>query len=726
MRDPRRSFGEASSENALVHGDNLRVMRALRDRFEGRFKCAYLDPPFNTGRTFAEYNDRVAPSEWERSMHERLIALRPLVADDGAAFVEIDDNELATAQILLDSVFGRKNRISTITIVRSASTGHKAINVGPVNVTDFLLVYAKDRARFRPKALVRPRKGHDPAYGTVLDNPEAPPNELPAVALGAPVVGTTVTWGQSVTITATAADSDGTIARVEFYDGTTKIGEDATAPYEFTWTNAPAGTRTITARAFDNAGGSTVSAERTLVISNTAPTVSVTAPAPNAAVSSGHAVKITATAADSEGPVARVEFYDGATKLGEATTAPFQFSWNNVAAGTYSITAKATDTVGSTATTAVQSLVVTPNVEGMWATLNAAQKAGQPQAPNRTIGLDGAVDAVEVMTAIGVNTVAPKYVVAMAQALRRLADLPLGPTPIVGTGPSYVACPDGGTMMVQDKPGTTDQRFLNFKDCKTGGFTIYGGPDVDPYIQIDTQTAPPPAIHPLPDCRGTYSLTAPAGYRCPISSVITYTQLAPDRFRILVEGAKVNGGGTPEAANETFPHNAWGWAYVECTVTGGVKSCLTNHENSFLWGNDLAWTNWADNGTPFLLNGPQINQWNYYLTDDPYKLNGTVRPCQPDPQPENYTPAFCQSTPPAARHIKFENMTNLGGRAIVYGSDGWAVVTRLAPEAAGIERLQVQRTLTQAIGAVPAGQKPAETFRCPVDANGFFQCTKVN
>lgn len=157
----------------LVHGDNLRVMRAMRDKFEGRFKCVYLDPPFNTGRTFAEYDDKLAPADWERTMHERLVALRPLVADDGAVFVEIDDNELGTLQILLDSVFGRKNRISTITVVRSASTGHKAINVGPVNVTDFLLVYAKDRARFRPKPLVVPRRGHDPAYGTVLVNPEA-------------------------------------------------------------------------------------------------------------------------------------------------------------------------------------------------------------------------------------------------------------------------------------------------------------------------------------------------------------------------------------------------------------------------------------------------------------------------------------------------------------------------------------------------------------------------
>jgi adenine-specific DNA-methyltransferase len=176
VRDARRSFGDPASESMLVHGDNLRAMRKLALRFEGRFACAYLDPPFNTGRTFAEYTDRLPPADWERMMHERLLALRPLLAPHGAVFVEIDDNELATLQLLLDAVFGRENRISTITIVRSATTGHKAINVGPVNVTDFLLVYAKDRARFRPRSLVRPRAGHDPAYATVLANPEASPD----------------------------------------------------------------------------------------------------------------------------------------------------------------------------------------------------------------------------------------------------------------------------------------------------------------------------------------------------------------------------------------------------------------------------------------------------------------------------------------------------------------------------------------------------------------------
>jgi adenine-specific DNA-methyltransferase len=74
----------------------------------------------------------------------------------------------------MDEVFGRKNRMSIITVVRSASTGHKAINPGPVNVTDFVLVYAVDRKQSPLYPLQRVRKTFDHAYSTFLENPKAP------------------------------------------------------------------------------------------------------------------------------------------------------------------------------------------------------------------------------------------------------------------------------------------------------------------------------------------------------------------------------------------------------------------------------------------------------------------------------------------------------------------------------------------------------------------------
>ena len=170
-----RGHGDARTENLLVHGDNLPALEALARTLSGKIRCVYLDPPFNTGRTFAEYDDARAPEEWERMMRPRLEALVPLLADDGAVFVEIDDTQLAPLTLLCDAVFGAKNRISTITVVRSASTGHKAINRGPVHVTDFLLLYAKDRRRWRYRPQLKVRDGFDDAYTTWLDAPEKRP-----------------------------------------------------------------------------------------------------------------------------------------------------------------------------------------------------------------------------------------------------------------------------------------------------------------------------------------------------------------------------------------------------------------------------------------------------------------------------------------------------------------------------------------------------------------------
>ena len=96
------------------------------------------------------------------------------MSEDGAIFVEIDDTELGSLQCAMDDVFGRGQRISTITVVRSAATGHKAGNRGPVNVTDYLFVYAKDRARFRYNPVVRERTRYDAAYSTWLENPGDP------------------------------------------------------------------------------------------------------------------------------------------------------------------------------------------------------------------------------------------------------------------------------------------------------------------------------------------------------------------------------------------------------------------------------------------------------------------------------------------------------------------------------------------------------------------------
>jgi hypothetical protein len=177
-------------------------------------------------------------------------------------------------------------------------------------------------------------------------------NLLPTVALTQPNNGATFTPPASVTLAATASDADGSVAKVEFFNGSTKLGEDTTAPYDFTWSGVAAGTYTLTARATDDLGGATTSAASTITVSagNIAPTASITSPADGAVFAWKPTITVTATASDSDGNVTKVEFRDGTILLGQDTSAPYSFTWKNVPPGSHVLTARATDNAGAATT----------------------------------------------------------------------------------------------------------------------------------------------------------------------------------------------------------------------------------------------------------------------------------------------------------------------------------------------------------------------------------------
>jgi len=334
-------------------------------------------------------------------------------------------------------------------------------------------------------------------------------NQSPSVSITAPS-GNTFTAPASIPINANASDPDGSISKVDFYQGSTLLGSDASSPYSYTWNNVAAGSYSLTARATDNAGAVTTSAVVAVTVNGTpgtagfyrainvngdaltidgnawesgisagnysaiggtfsaqsvtlnpatdaarstmirssvygtcsvtlssvpnnsynvylyawednspatfsvslegsvvqanytsgaagtwarlgpwpvtisdgtinvscsggdanisgievwsaggstpgnqAPVVALTAPA-----TAPGSFAINATAADSDGTIAKVEFFAGATRLGEDTSAPYTYTWNNVAAGTYSLTAKATDNAGAITTSTAVSVTV--------------------------------------------------------------------------------------------------------------------------------------------------------------------------------------------------------------------------------------------------------------------------------------------------------------------------------------------------------------------------------
>ena len=188
-------------------------------------------------------------------------------------------------------------------------------------------------------------------------------NLPPTVSLSAPANSASFVSPATITVSASASapEANDTLTKVEFYAGTTLIGTDITSPYSISWASPPTGVHTLTAKAYDGLGGVTTSAARTVTVSaaNVPPSVSLTAPVAGSSHTAPASITLAATAADSDGSIASVAFYNGTTLIGSDTTAPYSVTWSNVATGSYSLTAKATDNQGAVTTSAPVAVTVT-------------------------------------------------------------------------------------------------------------------------------------------------------------------------------------------------------------------------------------------------------------------------------------------------------------------------------------------------------------------------------
>lgn len=137
------AFGDGAStngENMVIHGDNLAALKALLPQYEGKVKCIYIDPPYNTGNEGWVYNDNVNDPQikkwlgevvgkegedfsrhdkWLCMMYPRLRLLQKLLAEDGAIFISIDDNEKFNLKLICDEIFGSPNFVADIAVVNN-------------------------------------------------------------------------------------------------------------------------------------------------------------------------------------------------------------------------------------------------------------------------------------------------------------------------------------------------------------------------------------------------------------------------------------------------------------------------------------------------------------------------------------------------------------------------------------------------------------------------------
>ncbi len=143
IEDPSKSYGDPTSQNMLIHGDNLLALKALEQDYAGKVKCIYIDPPYNTGNAFEHYDDNIEHSTWLALMKPRLELLRMLLSENGIIWISIDDQEAHYLKVMCDEVFSRSNFLADIAYERSGSAG---LGQGGlfVNTSERILVYKKN------------------------------------------------------------------------------------------------------------------------------------------------------------------------------------------------------------------------------------------------------------------------------------------------------------------------------------------------------------------------------------------------------------------------------------------------------------------------------------------------------------------------------------------------------------------------------------------------------
>ena len=105
VEEPEHSYpadAKSPAENLLIFGDNLLALKALEQEFTGKVKCCFIDPPYNTGSAFRDYEDGLEHSLWLGLMRDRLELIRALLSDDGSLWISIDDNEAHYLKVLCD------------------------------------------------------------------------------------------------------------------------------------------------------------------------------------------------------------------------------------------------------------------------------------------------------------------------------------------------------------------------------------------------------------------------------------------------------------------------------------------------------------------------------------------------------------------------------------------------------------------------------------------------
>ena len=295
-----------------------------------------------------------------------------IAARDGAAAVKRNDLQGVSSSLFVDAAAGD---------LRLRANASSAIDQGVtlVNVTDDwgsrlrpageaydigADEYGATRTSLNTAASMATTASTATAAVPGVASITASANHAPTVRVTAPADGSTFTAPATITVAASANDRDTSVTRVDFYAGATLIGTDKSSSYRATWSNVAAGSYTLTAVATDTKGLQTrsdpisIQVKAPAAVSNQAPTVSVTSPSAGVSYTAPASMTVSASAADKDGSVSKVDFYADSVLIGSKSSAPWQVTWNSSSTGTIALTAVATDNRGATTRSTAVSVTI--------------------------------------------------------------------------------------------------------------------------------------------------------------------------------------------------------------------------------------------------------------------------------------------------------------------------------------------------------------------------------
>jgi len=191
LLQPVETVGEVDGtheRNLLIEGDALHALTALNripelaDRYAGQIRLVYIDPPFNTGQAFANYDDNLEHSVWLSMLRDRLVQIKPLLAANGSIWVHLDDAEVHRCRCVMDEVLGASNFIASVVWQKRYSRENRPA-LGSAH--DSLLVYSPNPGAWKQaRNLLPPDDRTKKQYRNPTGDPRGPWRAVPMNAQG--------------------------------------------------------------------------------------------------------------------------------------------------------------------------------------------------------------------------------------------------------------------------------------------------------------------------------------------------------------------------------------------------------------------------------------------------------------------------------------------------------------------------------------------------------------